>query len=150
MTTTAQNPQSRQDPTKDTTEASLAALETLFDRAAGDMLDSEIFEAIEAELRRLHARIRIHHSADQILANQDQFGPELAEELNRLRSEHPTIIGLLDRLIRLAESIPDRTLEDKEVFILRGREVIAFLRRHEAEEDRLFYLSVWRETGGES
>jgi hypothetical protein len=44
----------------------------------------------------------------------------------------------------------DRTLEDKEVFVLRGRELLAMLRRHEAEEDRLFYLAVWRDTGGES
>ncbi len=41
-------------------------------------------------------------------------------------------------------------LEDKEVFVLRGRELLAMLRRHEAEEDRLFYLAVWRDTGGES
>jgi hypothetical protein len=28
--------------------------------------------------------------------------------------------------------------------------LIAVLRRHEAEEDRLFYLAFWHDTGGEA
>ena len=79
-----------------------------------------------------------------------KLSPELAEEVKRLREEHPIILGKLDRMIRLVDSMPDRTLEDKEVFFLRGNELIALLRRHEAEEDRLFHLAVWRDTGGES
>ena len=60
------------------------------------------------------------------------------------------ILAKLDRLVRDVDSMADRTLEDKEVFFLRGLELIALLRRHEAEEDRIFYLSLWRDTGGES
>jgi hypothetical protein len=56
---------------------------------------------------------------------------------------------MLDWLTRRVDAIADSTLEDKDVFLLRTRELIAVLRRHVAEEDRLFYLSVWRDTGGE-
>ena len=60
------------------------------------------------------------------------------------------MIGMLDRLIRPVDSMADRPLEDKEVFLLRVRELISMIRRHCAEEDRLFYLAVWHDTGGES
>ena len=60
------------------------------------------------------------------------------------------MLGQLDRLIRTADSVVDRPVEDTDVFFLRMRELIATLRRHEAEEDRLVSLAVWRDTGGES
>lgn len=136
----------------DSISASLAVVEKFFNESADRMFDPDFFEQIGRELRRLHARLRIHHGADQLDAAQADADvpPELAEELSRLRAEHSVIIGILDRLIRQVESVGDRSLEAKEVFILRGRELIAFLRRHEAEEDRLLYLSVWCDTGGES
>lgn len=132
--------------------ASLAIVEEFLNESAERMFDPEFFEQIGRELRRLHARLRIHHGADQLAATQAdaEVPPELAEELSRLRAEHSVIIGILDRLIRQVDSVGDRSLEAKEVFILRGRELIACLRRHEAEEDRLLYLSVWCDTGGES
>ena len=71
-------------------------------------------------------------------------------EQARLRTEHSTILGMLDRIIRSTDALGDQTVEDKDVFFLRVRELLATVRRHEAEEDRLFYLAVWRETGGES
>ena len=44
-----------------------------------------------------------------------------------------------------------RALADaSDVFVLRVRELIAVVRRHDAEEDRLFTLAIWHDTGGES
>ncbi len=60
------------------------------------------------------------------------------------------MLGALDRLIRASESMAFHALEDQDVFFLRVREVIALIRRHEAEKDRLLDLAIWRETGGES
>ena len=154
MTTTAPNPQfPARHGTDDSIKASLNLLEAMLDNAADRMFDADFFDEVGTELRRLHARMRIHHAAEYAGAAPaiaDLVPPELSEEWNRLRAEHPVFLVQLDRLIRCVDSMADRTLEDKEVFFLRGRELIAMLRRHEAEEDRLFYLAVWHETGGES
>ena len=105
------------------------------------------------EMRQLHARFRAHDVACQLGPDAGSVAvevrPELASELRRIRSEHPHMMGLLDWLIRYVDSIPDQSEEDQEVFLLRVREVIAVFRRHEAEEDRVFYRSTWEETGGE-
>ena len=133
--------------------ASLDALDVMFERMSDHLLDAESFEALGGEFRRLHACLRAHHAAAYVEPDADQASampPEQAEELSRLRLEHFEFLGRLDRLVRCSDSLAERTLEDKEVFLLRGRELIASLRRHEAEEDRLFYLAVWRDTGGES
>ncbi|MFQ5592255.1 MAG: hypothetical protein ACE5HE_13920 [Phycisphaerae bacterium] len=154
MTTTASDsPFRAEQNTDDSIKASLSLLESMLDEAADHLFDADYFEEIGRELRRLHARIRMHHAADYVGASPDDpnaLPPELSEELNRLRAEHPLFLGQLDRLVRSVDAMADRSLEDKEVFILRARELIAMLRRHEAEEDRLFYLAVWRDTGGES
>lgn len=153
MTTSVPESQSKNmRPPDDSIQASLALLEEFLNESAARMFDPDGFDLIGQELRRLHARLRIHHGADQLDAARvdADVPPELAEELHRLRAEHSVIIGILDRLIRQVDSVGDRSLESKEVFVLRGRELIAFLRRHEAEEDRLLYLSVWCDTGGES
>jgi hypothetical protein len=57
---------------------------------------------------------------------------------------------MLDRLLRAVESMAGRPMEDQTVFILKVQELAAMIRRHEAEERRLIYLSMWRDTGGES
>lgn len=152
MSTTASDSRPSSLQFDDSIKGSLKSLETLLDQASDHVFDAEYFEKLERELKRLHARFRTHHAEDRFAEddNEASVAPELAEEVKRLRGEHAIIIGQLDRLIRCAESMVDRTLEDKDVFVLRGRELIALLRRHEAEEDRLFYLSVWRDTGGES
>jgi len=131
----------------------LPALESLVEDAPDRVFDPTFYELILTELKRLHARLRVHHAAGEILtteAGAGQTAPEHQREQNRLRAEHADMLGALDRLIRAAESMADLTAEDKEVFFARLREMIATTRRHETEEDRLFYLSVWRETGGES
>ncbi len=139
--------------TNDSISASLGLLEDMFDQVSDRMFDADYFQKIGTELRRLHARMRIHHAADYLGADcraLDMLPVELTEETQRLRAEHPVLLANLDRLVRTVQAMPDQSLEAKEVFILRGRELIAMLRRHEAEEDRLFYLAVWRDTGGES
>ena len=143
----------------DSIKASLHVLEAMLDeaaagRATGDqMFDSGYFDTIGAELRRLHARLRIHHAAGLNASPDNPAGPlppELSEDQDRLRAEHPRILGQLDRLVRSVDTMADRPLEDKEVFVMRIRELIAILRRREAEEDRLLYFAIWQDTGGES
>ncbi len=144
----------------DSITASLHLLETMLDEGQECMFDMEYLEALGTELRRLHARIRIHHAVacydrpeNCVTASPPATGPvppEFVNEMNRLCAEHPMILGHLDRLIRSVDSMADRPLEDKDVFVMRVRELIAVLRRHEAEEDRLFYLTMWSDTGGES
>lgn len=157
MTATADPSHSRSQNMDGSIKASLKVIEQLLDGAASSccavdrQFDAEFFESLGEELRRLHARMRVHHAVER-LDEQKQAGnsPELVREVDRLEAEHSTIFGKLDRLVRQVDSMADRPLEDKEVFFLSGRELIALLRRHEAEEDRIFYLSVWRDLGGES
>lgn len=136
----------------DAVNNSLAALIDMLDEANHRLSDSGFFESIGEELHRLHAAIRQRHAVGAFGAGRDAMTvpPELTSDFTRLREEHSTILGLLDRMVRAVDSMVDRPIEDKDVFVLRGREIIAFVRRHEAEEDRLFYLAMWRDTGGES
>ena len=115
--------------------ASIDALKVMFEDMSDHLLDAEFFEGLGAEFRRLHARLRAHHAASYVPPDADQASampPEQAEELKRLRLEHSDFLGRLDRLVRCSDSLAERTLEDKEVFLLRGRELIASLLRHEA------------------
>ncbi len=131
----------------------LSAIEGILDGMPERMFDHDFYEELDAELHRFHARLRTHHAVEAYHAGGEsiaQISPEYADQIARLRSEHSVILGILDRLIRCVESMCDQPLEDKEVFAMRTRELIAVVRRHEAEEDRLFYLSLWRDTGGES
>ena len=126
-------------------------LHGLFTQAAERQSEPAFFEEIGASLLRLHAQIRAQHTGNRFTLDASTSpSPELSEEVKRLEGEHPMILGKLDRLVRDVDSMADRTHEDKEVFFLRGLELIALVQRHEAEEDRIFFLSVWRETGGES
>lgn len=133
--------------------AMLPPIEAMLGTAVDRMHDAEYYEGLLDELKRLHVRLRVHHAADQMIDDRSDVTdtpPEFMREKDRLRAEHTAMLGTLDRAIRAGESMADRTVEDKEVFFARIRELIATTRRHEAEEDRLFHLSVWRETGGES
>ncbi len=137
----------------DSISATLPQIEALLSESSERMFDSEYYEQMATELRRLHARVRVHHAANELNIcdeTEDNTPPELLREQARLRTEHSAILGGLDRIIRSTEALADQTVEDKDVFFLRLRELLATVRRHEAEEDRLFYLAVWRETGGES
>ncbi|MCH7924981.1 MAG: hypothetical protein IIC51_05555 [Planctomycetes bacterium] len=137
----------------DSITATLPQIEALLSESSERMFDSEYYEQMATELRRLHARVRVHHAANELNIydkGEDDIPPELLREQDRLRDEHSTILGGLDRIIRSTDALADQTVEDKDVFFLRLRELLATMRRHEAEEDRLFYLAVWRETGGES
>jgi hypothetical protein len=136
----------------DSISTMLPQIEALLVESSERMFDSDYFEQMATELRRLHARVRIHHAANElnICDENEDSPPEFLREQARLRAEHSTILGGLDRIIRSTDALADQTVEDKDVFFLRVRELLATVRRHEAEEDRLFYLAVWRETGGES
>jgi hypothetical protein len=130
---------------------SLSRVEEAVD-AAEHSTDPDVFELLEQEFRRLHARIRTHHAVDCLSSY--ERGPmvpaEWTGEWLRLRAEHPHLLGQLDWLLRHIGSVADQPIEDREVFTLRVRELIAVLRRHDAEEDRLFALALWHDTGGES
>lgn len=137
----------------DSISATLPQIEALLGESSEKMFDCEYYEQVATELRRLHARVRVHHAANELnICNESENSvpPEFLREQARLRDEHSTILGTLDRIIRSTDALGDQTVEDKDVFFLRVRELMATVRRHEAEEDRLFYLTVWRETGGES
>lgn len=136
----------------DAVKKSLAALADLVDGKDESILDGESCEVLAKQLQLLHARFRAHGAVDMFEPASGEAGelpPELWGELRRLRGEHSSILGQLDWLTRNVDSIADRTIEDKDVFVLRAQELLAVLRRHIAEEDRLFYLAVWRDTGGE-
>lgn len=136
----------------DSIKASLARLEQLLAGMTPQGSDTRLFAALDVALRELHARVRVHHAESSISSADDaqKIPPECLEELTRLSSEHSTILGYVDRIIRTVDSMADRPPEDRDVFFARVREVIAVLRRHEAEEDRVFSLALWRDTGGES
>ncbi|MBI4718865.1 MAG: hypothetical protein HY763_13750 [Planctomycetes bacterium] len=139
-------------PTVDSIKGSLNAIEAFIDDGGGTT-DATFYVRLAEMLRTLHGRIRIHHAATCLSASGDTtepLPPECIEELTRLSGEHSAILGHLDRLVRAVDSMHDRPQEDRDVFFLRLRELIAIVRRHEAEEDRVFYLALWRDTGGES
>ena len=117
-----------------------------------DIFEPDRFAALCDELRQLHARIRMHHAAGFLAGTgaMEALPPELADERNRLAAEHMPMLGQLDRILRTSDSIVDRSLEDREVFVLCVRELFAVVRRHIAEGGRLFYLAIWRDVGGES
>ena len=135
----------------DSFKQSLACLDAILERQREKAIDSSCSDILQDELRRLHARFRAHDAAGYFSSADavPTTAPELAEEIERLLGEHQRILAQLDWLVRNSGSIPDRPVEDQEVFVLRLRELIAVLRRHEAEEDRLFFLVMWRDTGGE-
>ena len=137
---------------EETTKYALRHLEELLAASPERGSEAAYFSVLANEFRSLHARIRAHHAADCLEATS---GPrvlpaELTQKWDRLREEHTPILGMLDWLIRHVESIADQATEDKDVFILRVKELIAVLRRHDAEEDRLYAIALWRDTGGES
>jgi len=136
----------------DALKDSLASLSVLVNASDDRIIDDGFFEHIRENLGVLHACFRAHAAADMFGAARESgedFPPELSVDLERLRGEHQSILGQLDWLAQRVEWIAQKTLEDKDVFVLRARELIAVLNRHIAEEDRLFYLALWRDTGGE-
>lgn len=115
--------------------------------------DAAYFATLANEFTRLHARIRAQHAATCLQTPEGQppvIPAELTQEWDRLCEEHAHLLGMLDYLIRQVDSIADQGTEDKDVFILRVKELIAVLRRHDTEEDRLYAIAFYRDTGGES
>jgi len=135
----------------ETVKASLHRIEAAVE-AAEHSSDPEMFELLGEEFRRLHARIRTRDAVEQLTSSEARAAvpAEWLDERRRLRDEHPRLLGQLDWLIRHIGAISDQPIEDRDVFILRVRELIATLRRHDAEEDRLFGQALWHDTGGES
>jgi len=132
-------------------KASLQRIEEAVD-AAERSSDPEMFELLNEEFCRLHARIRSHDAVEQLSSSSSAvvLPAEWIDECKRLHDEHPRLLGQLDWLIRHVGSIADQPVEDREVFVLRVRELLAVVRRHDAEEDRLYALALWHDTGGES
>lgn len=137
----------------DTIGAMLPDLQLLIDQSFDRVHDADYYVSIDETLRQLHACLRAHHASDYIpkkAPSNVPIPPEWMDDLKRLREEHTHFLGVLDRLIRSCESVVDRPLEDREVFFLRVQELMAMMRRHEVEEDRILYLAIWRDVGGES
>ena len=140
-------------PKDDAIRDALSRLELFLPESLDDGLDSDQLESLCGHLRKLHAVIRMRHAAVRIeMASPGvpPLPPELVDERHRLCEEYFAFLGQIDRLLRSVETFLHAPPEDTDVFVLRVRELIASLRRHEAEEDRLFYLAVWRDIGGES
>ena len=134
-----------------TIRESLSALESILQQASEWPPPGQQVNRLAEELRVLHARVRTQHAAGVLSSagpSAESLPPQYVTEFNRLQSEHSHILGMLDRLLRSVDTLADSAFEDSEVFMARARELIAVLRRHEAEDDRLFYLAVWRDTGG--
>ena len=142
----------RQQSPDESIKSALQHLDELLAAGQDRGMDAAYFTALSSEFKRLHARIRAHHAADCLEVSGDRrvLPAELTQEWDRLRAEHFPILGMLDWLIRHVDSIAEQATEDNEVFILRAKEFIAVLRRHDAEEDRLYAIALWRDTGGES
>ncbi len=138
------------DSSDQTVRTALETIETLLADSAGPAFGPDYFETLSFDLHHLHACVRSQHSAAGLSGIDGQVLPELADQFERLQREHLMILGQIDQVVRLVDSMADRPMEDREVFFLRIREMIATLRRHEAEEDRLLCLAIWRDTGGES
>jgi hypothetical protein len=99
------------------------------------------------ELRRAWPRVGVRHAAvtpAEPKHGGDPIRASLLHERERLATEHSPILRLLSRLVQGLDGIGNETLEDKQIFILRIRELTAILHGHETEEDRLFDLSVWQ------
>lgn len=139
--------------TGNTIREGLVALESNLEKVSDWPPPAHHIDQLAEELRVLHARVRSQHAAGALASgglSADMIPPQYVNEFNRLQAEHSHILGMLDRLLRSVDTVTDCAYEDSEVFLARARELIAVLRRHEAEDDRLFYLAVWRDTGGES
>lgn len=137
---------------RDSLRGTLVRLENLLVHSTSQAFSAEYWKTLGEVLRELHARVREHDVASRLseCADGTMIASDYWDALTRLSEEHPLLLGMLDRLVRVVDSMVDRQVEDRDVFFLSIRELMAALRRHEAEEDRLFALSVWRETGGES
>jgi hypothetical protein len=132
-------------------DESLARVENLIQLHGDRSGEEECYEKLGDELHTLHALMRAHHPAGtRPQVNEEDCTPECVSDLDRLCEEHSALLGILDRLVRAIESMAGRPAEDQAVFILKVQELAAMIRRHEAEERRLIYLSMWRDTGGES
>lgn len=135
----------------DQVSESLSTIEEMLADSARSMTDDRWFVRLSAELEKLHAGVRIHHAVAILEGGTDpaKTAPELTADEERLMHEHYTMLGYLDRIIRSSKSIAGQGAEDQTVFILRVRELVATLRRHEAEERKLMYVALFRDTGGE-
>jgi len=138
------------------TAASVAqAMQRVEDLMSGTTADKLADRAFRKQftdaLTGLHVLLRAQHGTAR-LGKDDApvVRPEYAEDEQRLVDEHSLFVGNLDRIIRQTPSIAQQFSEDQAVFVLKIRELFAMIRRHAAEHNRLVYLSVWQDVGGES
>ena len=93
----------------------LASIEERIECMPDHLFDNEYFDGLEVDLRRFHAQLRAHHAAAAYHAGGEsvsQLSPEYADQIARLHSEHSSILGMLDRLIRSVETMCEQPLED--------------------------------------
>lgn len=115
-------------------------------------LEVEFFAHLVQRLKSVHAILRARQAQNYLGEPLERFevdAPALACIAERLRSENSVLIGRLDSLIHTGESVSDHAPEDQQVFFLRVREFSAIMRRHDGEEERMFAVALWRDTGGD-
>ncbi len=129
----------------------LAELERTLEQADDTLHDERVVTRLRETLWRLHGRLRQHHAAG-VWSFGDEgapASPELTGAAARLLEEHTSMLGMLDRILRCMDTAAKGQLDEQNVCALRIRELIATVRRHEVEEESLFYRSVWMDQGGE-
>lgn len=127
----------------------LDRLEELLGRADDGPPSARLKDDLKETLITLHSQIRRHHAVSleaPPTAPDSTASPELTRDRARLADEHSTMLGMLDRILRCMDSV----MEEQALCALRIRELIAVIRRHEAEEETVLFRSVWVEPGGES
>lgn len=120
---------------------------------SGTTLDEATLHALCDDFRKLHAQLRIHHARH--LMDDKQLYPELTRPehvhaWSRLMDECMPILGMIDRMLRAAESVLSYEADRVELLLLRMHEIVNIVRRHVAEEEWLMCQAVYQDIGGES
>ncbi len=130
----------------------LAMIEQGLDHAPQSFETRSSAKQFKRLLDALHAKLRRHHAAGA-LSLDPSAGPQSLGATDcrvlRLNAEHSTMLGILGHLCAECYAMSGLSPDEQELFILRARELVAVFRRHKAEEDSLYYHTVWRDVGGE-
>ncbi|MHC5110163.1 MAG: hypothetical protein ACYTHJ_09830 [Planctomycetota bacterium] len=155
-----QKPSELQDETTPHTPPSPCTIGPLVEAIAIDLeqcpqgdFDTDSLEILCDNFTKLHAQLRIKHASlfiKDTRFEKEIVPPEQARQWKKLHGEYMPVMGMIDRMLRSAESVMDRDASDAELLFLRMCEIVAMMRRHLAEEDYLVCRANWDDIGGES